>query len=312
MISNHDKNQLCGSIDKLMHYLAVHVKQETRIAVQHEDGTHLVYDRTFYPAEKIAISPTLYTRLDNCHGAGNCCRVPFDLVYTAFDRQRVLDYDHDTALVEFGKESAGGFADMRSDLLDSLVELNCTISQRIVINQGYGVQEHVWSTKLYVQRNAEKFWMSKQKSCPYLVMGEDRYFCGVHPFKPLHCWYPHMVIRAMESGEGLPPKSISIGRMQYGRNHNFGCPVIFTESSSRQAGLFETPGEDGPHYFDKQFKDDIDKLKWTSDSAESMGFSSDGNFAVGLHHALSGAQTEISQRLKQEKHTPITLWTKGE
>ena len=305
MISTHDKNQLAGSIDKLMHYLAVHTKREVTVSVHHESDTHMVYQRKFLPAEKITISPTLYTRLDNCHGAGNCCRVPFDLIYTEFDRQRVVDYDHEAAIKDFGFDSAMGFSRMRDQLLASLVELQTSVTYRDPISHAAITTE----TQLYVQRNAEKFWMSKQKSCPYLVMAKDRYFCGVHPFKPLHCWYPHMVVRVMEAGDGKPPKSVSLGRMQYGRNHNFGCPVIFTESQQKQAGLFETAGDDGPHYFDSQFADDIAKLEWTSNSAESMGFTSEDNFAVGLHLALSASQTEISTRLKEGKHTQITLWT---
>lgn len=309
MISTHDKNQLAGSIDKLMHYLAVHVKQKTRITVSHEDGSHLVYDRTFLPAAKIAISPTLYTRLDNCHGAGNCCRVPFDLIYTEFDRQRVVDYDHDAARSQFGERSAEGFASMRKDLLESLVRLEVDIQfDDMQVGDVFAIDTH-----LYVQRNAEKFWMSKQKSCPYLVMGDDRYFCGVHPFKPLHCWYPHMVVRVMEAGEGLPPKSISLGRMQYGRNHNFGCPVLFTESASKSSnsgeGIFDAPGNDGPYYFDQQFQDDVDKLKWTSDSAASMGFTEEDNLAVGLHERLMEKRGEISRCLSAESHRSLTLWT---
>lgn len=302
MISTHDKNQLAGSIDKLMHYLAVHVKRRARVTVYNEQSEP-VYDRQFIPAGKIAISPTLYTRLDNCHGAGNCCRVPFDLVYTDFDRQRVHDFDMAAAAEKFGQKSADGFQQFQLELLDSFVTLRCDIffdeePKRLV------------KTQLHVQRNSEKFWMTKQKSCPYLVMGDDRYFCGVHPFKPLHCWYPHMVVRVMEAGENQPPKSISIGRMQYGRNHNFGCPVLFTESAGSKAeGIFDQPGTDGPYYFDQQYQDDVAKLKWTSDSAASMGFREEDNLAVGLHSRLMEKRDEISRCLAAENHRSLTLWT---
>ena len=307
MISTHDKNQLAGSIDKLMHYLAVYVKRETRVVVYHEEHTEeAVYDRTFQPAKKIAISPTLYTRLDNCHGAGNCCRVPFDLVYTEFDYSRVVNFDMTAAAKQFGQKSADGFQQFQLELLDSLVELDVWTG----VPQPNGTTMIASKRKLYVQRNTEKFWMSKQKSCPYLVMGDDRYFCGVHPFKPLHCWYPHMVVRVMEAGEGQPPKSVSLGRMQYGRNHNFGCPVLFTESVGSQAdGIFDTPGNDGPHYFDSQFQDDVDKLKWTSRSAASMGFTEEDNLAVGLHERLLEKRDEISRCLNADSHHSLTLWT---
>ena len=71
--------QLQGSIEKLLQYLAVHVKQDTTIEVY--DGPHTIYKADYRAPESIIVSPTLYTRIDTCHGAGNCCRVTFDLVY---------------------------------------------------------------------------------------------------------------------------------------------------------------------------------------------------------------------------------------
>lgn len=298
-ISTHDSNQLAPSIDKLMHYLAVYVTSDTNIKVYNEYD-EVVYERTFLTPTSVTVSPTLYTRLDDCHGAGNCCRVPFDLVYTAYDRERIIDYDHEKIASQFGAASANRFKSNREYLLASLDVL------RTVIEVG----GKSWQTNLYVKRNVSVNNMSGTKSCPYLFMGDDRYFCGVHPFKPLHCWYPHMVVRANDSGaEGIGP-SVVIGRMQYGRNHNFGCPVKFIKSVTHKntdALLFDEPGDAGAHYFDEQYLSDIDKLQWTSRSAESLGFDQGNNFCVGIDLQLANKRSVIKSCLENDEHAHIPL-----
>lgn len=300
--SAHDRNQLAPSIDKLMHYLLVYVNSETTIKVYDGGDSEcaLVYEKIFLPPTAISVSPTLYTRLDDCHGAGNCCRVPFDLIYTDYDRNRIINYDEKKIAQQFGQESADRFTHNRTLLLNSLQAMHVSIKNKF----------RDWQTTIYVQRNHDINNMSGTKSCPYLFIGGDRYFCGVHPFKPLHCWYPHMVVRANESSiEGVGP-SVTIGRMQYGRNHNFGCPVLFTKSvqfHSSDLGLFEEPGTSGAHYFDQQFQDDIDKLSWTSSSAASMGFTDEDNFCVGIDKQLANKQKFIKLCLETGDYAHIAL-----
>ena len=279
-LSSSDCQQVDGSIDKLFHYLMVFVKEDTRVRVRMED--HYAYERWFRAPCKVSISPTLYTRIDNCHGAGNCCRVPFDLVYTNYDRSRIEHFDYNAALDMFGKESATRFLENRDVLLDELIPFNVQFS----------TSKH--QTVIWLRLNHEVIEISGRKSCPYLFMGEDRYFCGVHPFKPLHCWYPHMTIRVLEPHDGDRP-SISIGRQQYGRNFKFGCPVLFTEvEQDEDDALFvESQALGKLSYFDSQFKDDIDKLKWTSDSAQSMGFTPASNFVVGIHEIVKAREMEM-------------------
>ena len=292
--------QLQGSIEKLFQYLAVHVKKDTRVEVY--DGPKLVYEGDYRAPESIIVSPTLYTRIDSCHGAGNCCRVPFDLVYTAYDRQRVVDYgeeQHRQSVETYGQESADEFLKHREMLLDALDEYIAVISN----------EDGSWRTSLWVQRNTVENPLSGTKSCNHLFMGKDRYYCGVHPFKPLHCWYPHMVVRCNKY-KGRRP-TVVIGRMQYGRNYAFGCPVLF-EKSAQVAGtdaLFGEAGDDGPSYFERQFDDDLFTLEWTSKSAASLGFSTDNNFAVGLGDALVGSKDNIARQLASGDNQSLTLWS---
>tara|TARA_Y100001972_G_scaffold119815_1_gene161548 strand:- start:2489 stop:3376 length:888 start_codon:yes stop_codon:yes gene_type:complete len=292
--------QLQGSIEKLFQYLAVHVKQDTKVQVY--DGQKLVYEADYRAPESIIISPTLYTRIDGCHGAGNCCRVPFDLVYSGYDRQRIVDYgdeQHEQAVKTYGQQSADKFAEHKRMLLDSLVEYSVLISNA----------DGSWKSTVWVQENKDINELSGTKSCNHLFMGEDRYYCGVHLFKPLHCWYPHMVVRCNKY-KGRRP-TVVIGRMQYGRNHAFGCPVLFEKSiQSRGAEtLFDDAGEDGPFYFDKQFDEDIFTLEWTSRSAASLGFSNDNNFAVGLGSVLQGSRNRIEMELSSGSNQSLTLWS---
>ena len=302
-------NQLVGSIDKLFHYLLVYVKRNTTVTCRVSDGT--VYQKEFEAPSRISISPTLFTRLDGCHGAGNCCRVPFDLVYTEFDRSRIQNYDYELAVDSFGVESADRFLHSRDHLLESLERLDVVLSDKSC----------TWARNIWVKKNHTKNPMSGANSCTYLFMGEDRYFCSAHPFKPLHCWYPHMTVRVSQSQDiiaeslgGRPGSkdrpTVSIGRMQYGRNHKFGCPVIFTETiEDPDERLFAGVGEQMPSYFASQFIGDVEKLRWTSDSAESLGFNSDRNFAVGIHEQFRSKETAIRHMLSSGKTSAIPLWS---
>ena len=167
-----------------------------------------------------------------------------------------------------------------------------------------------WFTKIYVKRNSQINPLSGNQSCPYLFIGGDRYFCGVHPFKPLHCWMPHMVVRAHDPEGSNEKASVLIGRMQYGRNHKFGCPVLFEESLATEkasGGLFDQAGTDGEHYFEKQYQDDIDKLEWVSKSAASLGFSETSNVTVGIHDRLRGVKNSIRGCLAASNHVQIPL-----
>lgn len=305
-MDSHDRNQLAPSIEKLAHYLAIYGKHPTTVSVKRESDGDVVFSRTYPKAGHIAISPTLYSRIDNCHGAGNCCRVPFDLVYTEYDKSRIDNYDHDSAIRNFGKQSAESFLVMRENLLKSLERYIF----KIVSHEEDGDVESV--SNIYVRRNLAINKLSGRKSCPYLTYSDDRYYCGVHPFKPLHCWYPHMVVRFDAVSDPMTDlSSIMIGRMQYGRNHNFGCPVIFEESSSgRAAGLFEDVSSDtvNIYYLDGQFADDISKLEWTAKSAASAGFSLRNSYVVDIHNALFSKREEIASRLASGEKSAITLW----
>lgn len=294
--SEGERKQLRESIDKLFHYLLSYVRYETKVEIMTEDGDEEIYSNTFKVPSRVVISSSLYTRLDDCHGAGNCCRVPFDLVYTDYDYRRILNFDIKKAAETFGVDSANGFALHRGELLDTLVRLTVCFTQYHV-----GISSS-WSKDIYVKQNTKIFSMSGNKSCPHLIVGGDRYFCGVHPFKPLHCWYPHMVVR-----KSSDDNSISIGRMQYGRNHKFGCPVLFKEAS--EGGIFDTPGTDSESYFISQFQSDYEKLDWTSKSAESLGFNEHGNYAVSLSKEFMNSKNKIQMAIASGKDS-IPLWEK--
>lgn len=254
-----EKKQLADSIDKLFHYLLIYSLKETDVVVA--DGNHVIFQKKYNRLESVTVSPTLFRRIDACHGAGNCCRVPFDLVYTYHDLKRI----HDADCSIFGVESEKVFNKNRSDLLESLERVDFYVN---------GVRR----SDLFVKRNRIVQQLSGNKSCPYLFTATDRYLCGAHPFKPLHCWYPHMTVRSSANDIGT---SVSIGRMQYGRNHKFGCPVIFTDVVDKSVGLF-SQNENGVSYFETQYQEDLGKLKWTADSTKSLGISAEENLAVTL------------------------------
>ena len=286
--TSHDKNQLAGSIEKLFHYTAALTKHDINITVR--DGNRLVGKFQYAALDNVNVSPTLYTRIDDCHGAGNCCRVPFDLVYSDYDRRRIENFNYDEAEAKFGKKSALNFQSNKQNLLDSLHPLQCDTGMH--------------SFRLWARRNTEVFYLSDRKSCPYLLIDDDRYFCGVHPFKPLHCWMPHMTLRYMGTG-------VSIGRMQYGRNHKFGCPVKFLDATSVRDEMFGTTF--AQDYFDSgQYESDIEKLKWIEECAGSMGFDYDQNAGVGLFGALRAKAADIRSQFRAKTKTNINLWSRDE
>lgn len=296
-IASYDRQQLVGSIDKLFHYLFSYVRFDTVADVY--DGERFIAQYRHSGARKVSLSSTLYTRIDDCFGAGNCCRIPFALVYTDYDRARIYRYDFVHHEKLFGTESAKRFSVNANLLLDRLVPL------KVIVKQDIGAEQSLWATRLWVQRNTEINPLSGAKSCPYLFVGEDRYFCGAHPFKPLHCWYPHMTVRVDDkfSHDGT---SVTIGRMQYGRNHKFGCPVIFGDVADEGITLF---GDDTREsYFDKQFESDYGKLDWTSESAKSLGFTEHNNVVVGLHDVFAGKRSQIETAINERDQADIPLW----
>ena len=312
--SSHDRNQLAPSIEKLFHYLAVYVKQDTEITVYAEDDS-VIFHHTFLAPREINVSPTLFTRLDGCHGAGNCCRVPFDLVYTDYDYSRIVEYDHDAAVEQFGIDSAMNFKYHRNELLDRLVELRVLVKYpHSSINNATGKWETntlSCASTIWVQRNTTKQVLSGNKSCPYLEIGNDRYFCGAHPFKPLHCWYPHMTVRLSNArAADAKPPSVSIGRIQYGRNHNFGCPVIFGDVVSDQPVLFGNM-IDSKSYFKQQYQDDYEKLEWTAKSAESLGLNRNMCVAPYIHVLFKDNKKLMRDLINMRKPRQVLLWSDG-
>lgn len=279
--------QLAQSVDKLFHYLFAYSLSVTRVTVML--GPSHVLTKEYQPASEIYISESLYTRIDDCHGAGNCCLIPYDLVYTDYCRSRIVDYDYAKAANEFGERSADVFLRNRDNLLENMVEMDCKISD------AFGVV----NTKLWALRNLKLSPYSNVRSCQYLTVGDDRYYCGAHAFKPLHCWFPHMTVRAIKHGDR---NSISIGRMQYGRNHKFGCPVLFTP----------TIGKDGHKYFATQYDSDLGKLNWTSKAISAIGLNSDKNFGVGIDAKFSSIRPLIEQNIQTGCVNPITLYQKGQ
>ncbi len=310
-LSSSQLTQLEGSIEKLFHYLLACVTQDVTVYCEINDKQSYIQD--FKAPRQIVISPSLYTRIDDCHGAGNCCRVPFDLVYTDYDRQRILSYDHKKVVKQFGVTAGAVFQENRRDLLDSLEPLRVAVTYDILGTGslvGFGGRE----TQIWVRLNSDVQPLSGRTSCPYLFRGDDRYYCGAHPFKPLHCWFPHMTIRSTQSraASGHTRSSVSIGRAQYGRNHNFGCPVIFIESGESaypREDIWPAPRHSVPNnYFDQQFQDDVDKLEWASKSTESLGFDRSSNAMVGMHDTLLSKQYVIERALASNIHSSITVW----
>lgn len=295
MLDTLDRTQLFDSCLKLLHYTlpftAADLDLEFYLGTDHFGGA------SFPAPREILLSSSLFTRIDDCHGAGVCCRVPFDLIYSSFDRQRIEEFDYTRANKDYGLLSANQFKDNRTKLLSALEEV------KVVVN---GVR----SFSLYVLRNRTINKLSSNTSCPFLAMGKDRYWCGVHPFKPLHCWMPHMTVRATESEDRERP-SVSIGRNQYGRNHKFGCPVQFIASKVAP----EVHEAANNNYFADggQYDRDYAKLEWLSSCAASMGFTKSTNRAVGIHQEFQGRANTIRSLLtKGGDPSSITIYKRGE
>jgi hypothetical protein len=286
--SKLDIPQLASSIEKLLHYLLPYTKHDIAVEVKY---IHEVVYKANYAAPKcIAISQTLYTRIDDCHGAGNCCRIPYDLVFTDYCRSRIVNHNPQTAAEKYGKKSADVFMSNKQKLLDLLTPLKVTFTRRH--------DNHQWRSRLWVKMNRDVLPISGNKSCPFLYIDYDRYYCGVHTFKPLHCWYPHMTVRASRS-------KVLIGRNQYGRNHKFGCPVQFIRVDDED---MHKPQRVHTDYFDTQYNSDFMKLKWTSDAAASMGFTGDTNFAVGLHLSFVDRINQIRSCIASHNYPQLVLW----
>lgn len=286
MISKSEINQLVLSIEKLLDYLLPFTKIDLRVRVIYNDQT--IDEFIVRHSNSIRISPLLFNRIDGCHGAGKCCMVPFDLVYTKHCMQRVVEFNPDN-WSEYGDESVKKFINYREHLLANheIVTVCC--------EQIRGDWRNTFP--LYVKRNTEINHYSSKKSCPYLFNADERFYCGVHPFKPLHCWMPHMTIRSNNLRSHSRPEVI-ISRLQYGRNHKFGCPVKFDDHDCVH-----------PKYLELQAKEDFNKFKRISNMLLSTGFTFMDNYGVGLFDdfdkVIKYLKFQISPML------PVLLWEPG-
>lgn len=209
------------SIEKLFSYVGLLAREDINILFDDQ------YEYKYPKVNRCIISPTLF-RTDSCHSSGRCCKVAFDLAYTEEGLARLA--------YALEKETAN------SEKLSSALK----VVKTVINNKSVMVKVHL-NDKLAQYTNA--------KTCDFLVKpdeGEfkDRFICGVHTFKPFHCWAPHFVVRKREDDCAF------VGRMQFGRNHQFGCPVVF---------------ENGMKYFDKDYNSDIQKLDQICDIADDMG-----------------------------------------
>lgn len=218
------------SAEKLFGYVGLLAKEPIHIVFDEQ------YEIKYEPPKRAIISGTLF-QTDGCQSSGRCCKVAFDLIYTREGRDRVAE----AAKVS---ESAGR-------LFDALQPLETTVNGKPV---------EVWT-----HLNDKVARYTEAKTCDFLEHPQEgdfkgKFICGVHggynkifeSAQPFHCIAPHFVVR--QRGDG----SSFIGRMQFGRNWRFGCPVVFQR---------------GDQYFDKDHQQDIDKLTMMQSIADDIGVS---------------------------------------
>lgn len=216
------------SINKLFGYIGLLIK----------DDMTVVFDKNYqieYKAPKsVSISQTLF-QTDSCHSSGKCCKVAFDLAYTREGYERV--------------ERQKITNPTSTSLLAALKKVETEINGK--------------SVDVWVHLNDKIARYTGAKTCDFLENPSEgpfagKFICGLHggynrifeSLQPFHCIAPHFVVRSRMSGCSF------IGRMQFGRNWRFGCPVVF---------------ERGDKYFEKDYKLDLDKLRMMLAISKDMG-----------------------------------------
>jgi len=210
------------SAEKLFGYVGLFVKEPLKIVFN--DVIDKSYEIVYEPMKNIIISQTLF-QTDSCHSSGKCCKVAFDLAYTREGYLRVVSAAEKNANAK--------------RLLENLKKIPATSN-----GKEFG---------LWVHFNDKEARYTGLKTCDFLEhpdSGEfkDKFICGVHggytrvfdSAQPAHCIFPHFICRKRSDYTSF------VGRMQFGRNWRFGCPVVFNR---------------GIEYFDKDYQQDIDKLK---------------------------------------------------
>lgn len=252
------------SIGKLFDYIGLLTKERIEIVF---DGTHkFVYEAP----QRAVISQTLF-RTDGCESSGKCCKVAFDLAYTKEGVARL-----EKAQTNNGN-SAGG-------CLHRLKKVSTTVN-------GHEIEVHA-------HLNDKKARYTGQKTCDFLENPQegpfkDKFICGLHggydrplnSAQPFHCIAPHLVVR-MRGKPGA--KTGFIGRMQFGRNWRFGCPVEFSR--------------DG--YFKKDYRQDLDKLKMMDSIANDIGVST---WIPEMIHWLTSNKQYIEQMFLTGKFESINV-----
>jgi len=215
------------SINKLFGYIGLLLKEDVVIEFDSK------YSVQYKAPRSVSISQTLF-QTDSCHSSGKCCKVAFDLAYTREGYSRA--------------ENAAIASESAAKLVSALVPVATEIN---------GKKVEVW-----VHLNDKVARYTGLKTCDYLENPQEgpfaqKFICGLHggynrvfeSAQPFHCIAPHFVVRSRLDGCSF------IGRMQFGRNWRFGCPVVFKR---------------GLEYFDKDYRQDLDKLLMMLRIAEDM------------------------------------------
>lgn len=243
------------SINKLFGYVCLLAREDVHIVFDDK------YDFSYQKPKNVIISGMLF-RTDSCHSSGRCCKVPFDLAYTHEGIRRIVYHTI-------------------ADADDNLAELLGALKKVKTSCNGHEVEVHV-------HLNDKPARFTGTKTCDFLrkpTEGEfaGKFICGVHTAKPFHCWAPHFVVRQRDNSTSF------ISRMQFGRNHQFGCPVVFNSSLQ---------------YFEKDYQQDIDKLKWMEDIAYDLGIKT---WIPQMIHWLEQNRWQIESMLKSGEVRGINI-----
>lgn len=215
------------SIGKLLGYCCYLAKHDVAIRFENK------YELHYKAPKSISISQTLF-QTDSCQSSGKCCKVAFDLAYTEEGIERI-------------NKSVNSNQNARR-LLDALKPVETEVNGK--------------SVKIWVHLNDEIARYTGEKTCDFLEHPDSgefagRFICGIHggynrvfeSAQPFHCIAPHFVVRTHTDGSSF------VGRMQFGRNWRFGCPVVFERSL---------------RYFEKDYTQDLDKLEIIRRIAEDI------------------------------------------
>lgn len=194
-----------NNVDKIMWYLQLVSKEPITVD-----------DKIYWRDKKSIKLQSTFFNTDDCISCGCCC-VTEDNVFTQHEYDKIVNMTDEEFLSEHPNLDPAHLHRLREGI------------QKIIhIVNGKEIPFYVFKLQKTTYFVPSKGPNGKTVDrCTWQTHQGDKFYCGIHPVESVTCAIPHM--RWFYTNKG----SVSVGTSQYGRNWALGCPIKFSEPTSK-------------------------------------------------------------------------------